>query len=298
LLKTQLNEFNLYKKPSLILSGKAFSMMNKGKYFMRVVALMTIRNEALYLKQCLEHLARNQVRVCLIDNQSIDHSMDIAGTFYPNTVVHMETLPYRGCFELEAVLNREQALAQTLEADWFLHCDADEIRQSPYPGINLYNALKRADQAGYNAVNFDEFVFLPCVEDEQGYEGHDYVKHMQYYYYFNPGAHRRVNAWKNTGQPVDLVSSGGHRVQFPGIRVYPDNFIMCHYIGLSRNHLKQKYAARKYSAQEIQTRGWHRKRAAFVPEKLCLPSRKQLKKRQPDGVWDRSDPWTRHEFLG
>jgi glycosyltransferase involved in cell wall biosynthesis len=265
---------------------------------MRVIALMTIRNESLYLKHCLEHLAKNQVQVCLIDNQSTDLSKEIAENFYPETVVHMETLPYRGCFELEAVLNREQAMAQILEADWFLHCDADEIRHSPYPDLNLCNALNRVDQAGYNAVNFDEFVFLPCVEDDQGYEGQNYVTHMRYYYYFDPGTHRRVNAWKNTGQPVDLVSSGGHRVQFPGICVYPENFIMCHYIGLSREHLIQKYATRKYAENEMQERGWHRKRAAFVPEKLCLPSRKQLKKRQPEEVWDRSDPWTRHEFLG
>ena len=265
---------------------------------MRVVALMTIRNESLYLKHCLEHLARNQVQVCLIDNQSTDHSKKIAGTFYPETVVHMETLPYKGFFELEAVLTREQTLAKTLDADWFIHHDADEIRHSPYPDLDLCLALKMADQAGYNAVNFDEFVFPPCIEDDKGYEGQNYVTHMRYYYYYNPSTHHRVNAWKNTGQPVDLVSSGGHRVQFPGLRVYPDNFIMCHYIGLSREHLLQKYATRKYSEHELQSRGWHRKRAAIVPEKLCLPSRKQLRKVQQDGLWDRSDPWTRHEFLG
>jgi glycosyltransferase involved in cell wall biosynthesis len=265
---------------------------------MNVVALMTVRNEALYLERCLRHLHENDVKVCLIDNQSGDSSLDIARSFKCKNVIHIESLPFSGCFALEQILCKEQEMASMIRADWFIHHDADEIRQSPDPEITLKQALFQADQKGYNAVNFDEFVFLPCKEDQKGYEGRDYVRTMQYYYYFAPGRPHRINAWKNTGQAVDLVSSGGHRVQFHGMRIYPENFILRHYIGLSREHLIKKYAKRKYSAEEIKKRGWHKKRAAFTPERLALPSRHELKKICVSGSWDRTDPWTKHYFLG
>ena len=94
---------------------------------------------------------------------------------------------------------------------------------------------KDADEKGYNAINSDEFVITPTSEGE-AFEGKDYPSEMNYYYYFRPALLHRVNIWKKTGVNIDLASSGGHSVMFENRNIYPENFILRHYILLSKKH--------------------------------------------------------------
>lgn len=264
---------------------------------MRVVALLTIRNEELYLRRCLEHLDSQGVETCLIDNDSTDSSAAIAKEFRGRGVFRMERFPYTGSFELRKILQFEEKLASEIAADWFIHHDADEIRQAPVPGMTLRDGLEDADRRGYNAVDFDEFVFLP-TSDEQDFEGRDFVAEMRHYYYHSPRQAFRINAWKNLGVPVNLSDSGGHRVVFSGRSVLPEKFVMRHYIALSRRHAIAKYGGRIYSMEEVKRYRWHGGRHDFAPDRLRFPPVSRLKTVSADGFWDRSDPWHRHEFLG
>jgi len=265
---------------------------------MRIVALLGIRNEALYLEKCLTHLHRNGIQVCVIDNDSTDDSLAIARKFAPDCVIGIERVPFQGVYDWVAILRKKEELTGIIPADWFIHHDGDEIRSSATPDITLSQAIDAVDRQGYNAINFDEFVFLPMAEEQKGFEGVDYVTAMQYYYYFLPSATHRVNAWKNMGQPVDLVSSGGHQARFEGQNICPDNLVLRHYIGLSRDHLIRKYTGRIYSQKEVTERKWHGKRASFKAGDLRLPSREMMKKMRQNGKWDRSEPLTQHYFLG
>lgn len=40
---------------------------------------------------------------------------------------------YEGKFELTKICKNEERLASEIDADWFIHHDADEIRQAPAP---------------------------------------------------------------------------------------------------------------------------------------------------------------------
>ncbi|MDH3693603.1 MAG: hypothetical protein OER96_03400, partial [Gammaproteobacteria bacterium] len=143
--------------------------------------------------------------------------------------------------------------------------------------------------------NFEEFVFVPTTED-RGFEGTDFVQSMRYYYFYEPAKQHRVNAWKNLGQIVDLKASGGHSVSFDGRSVAPVNFVLRHYVLLSREHAIRKYGKRKYSKAEIDL-GLHQRRAAFDSANFCLPNRTELKCIDFDGEWDCSEPWVSHPFL-
>jgi hypothetical protein len=264
---------------------------------MRIVALLTIRNEAFYLGRCLQHLASQGIEVCVIDNGSSDTSLAIAEKWLNKGVIRIEHLPYNGCFELARILENEQRIAGEIDGDWFIHHDADEIREAPSPFKTLKEGFIAADRQGYNAVNFDEFVFLPTTDDKS-FIGTDYVAHMRYYYFFEPFENRRINAWKRGETPIDLVRSGGHLVEFEGRRVFSQNFIMRHYIGLSKEHIISKFAGRVFSSKEITERGWHGTRSSFSPDQLILPEKEVLKSIPQDGLWDRSDPWKKHFFLG
>ncbi len=263
----------------------------------RVVALIAVRNEELYLERCLRHLYEQGVETCIIDNDSTDRSREIAESFLGRGVFRIERLPYNGCFELEEQLEFKEKLAQEIDADWFIHQDADEIREAPPPFRTLREGIMHVDREGYNAINFDEFVFVP-TDDNESFEGKDYVAEMRYYYYFQRGnKKRRINAWKKQTCGVNLARWGGHRIFFEGMRIYPENFIMRHYIALSREHAVRKYCGRVFSLEEVQKKGWHLNRVSVTPEDIRMPAKRLLKEYRGDGVWDRTDPWPDHYFL-
>lgn len=260
---------------------------------MRVVALLAVRNEEYYIERCLMHLYEQGLATCLIDNDSTDRTVEIAKSFLNKGLFRIERFNFSGIFELTRILNYKSELAEDIDADWFIHHDADEIREAPKPFANIIEGIMDADEKGYNAINSDEFVFAPTSEVE-AFEGKDYLNEMKYYYYFKPKMLHRVNIWKKTDANVDLVSSGGHSVMFENRHIYPKNFILRHYILLSKGHAMEKYGKRNYDLEEL-AKGMHGKRATFSPEKIKFPDRKDLKK--VSGEWDLSDPWTRHFFL-
>jgi len=162
--------------------------------------------------------------------------------------------------------------------------------------MTLAEGIKDVDKLGYNAINFDEFVFLPTSETDF-FEQTDFVKEMKHYYFFNPTQLSRVNAWKNLKIRVDLKSKGGHQVIFDGRRIFPESFVLRHYIGLSKQAIQKKYGERIFSDYEVKQLGWHRKRAMFKPEKLVLPCRADLCCFNGKD-WDRSNPVKVHSFMG
>lgn len=260
---------------------------------MRIVALLTLRNEALYLQTCLENLISQGLEVIVIDNGSTDQSVAIATAFLGAGVISVEHYPYPGYYDWKGILDHKMALAGEIEADWLMHCDADEIRQAPAPFLSLKQGVEEADRTGFNAINFDEFVFLPTSVEER-YEGADYPELMRSYYYFSPSPLRRVNLWKKTANPVDIASSGGHSADFEGRRVFPESFVLRHYIALSHQHAVDKYTkARVYSKMEIESLGWHRARANLQDWEIVLPIPDQMQT-LVDQEFDRSKPMRKH----
>jgi hypothetical protein len=188
-------------------------------------------------------------------------------------------------------------LASEIDADWFIHHDADEIRLAPPQHRTLRDGIAAADNASANAVNFDEFVFVPTHAGES-FEGRDYVAEMRAYYFFEPTPLHRVNAWKKSCAEIDLVSSGGHSVAFNGRVVFDENFILRHYIVLSERHCIRKYGAeRVYSQWETAGRGWHGWRGRFRDTMVRLPEREEMKSLDQFAGWDRSSPQRTHIFV-
>ena len=264
---------------------------------MRVVALIAVRNEARVLRRTLEHLFQQGVETCLIDDGSTDASLEIAEAFRGRGLLRVEHLDHAGSFNMPELMAVKERLAREIEANWFLHQDADEIREAPRPFATLREGLAEMDRQGYNAVEFQEFVFLPTTDDAS-FEGRDFVAEMRHYYYFLPQPYHRLNAWKKPGVPVDLRTHWGHRVEFEGRRVAPVPFILRHYMALSRAHALGKYCGRVHSAPDIKHRGWKDARVSFQPDKLHLPTVAQLKTVDDAGNWDLSDPWPAHRFIG
>ena len=263
---------------------------------MRLLALLAVRNEIRYIDATLAHLVEQGAEVCVIDNGSTDGTREVAERWLRNGVVRIEDQPWTGVFELTTQLRIKERLAADEVADWYVHVDADERRFAPHPYTSLIDGIADVDQQGWNAVDFDEFVFVPTFEDPS-FEDQDLVSAMRWYYHYEPDSpdRLRTNAWRRHDR-VDLVSTAGHHVRFPDQRVFPRPFVMRHYPILSADHALEKYGCRVFAADEL-AGSWHGDRADFRAENLRLPHRAELREAGPDEDPDPAAPWDRHPFL-
>lgn len=258
---------------------------------MRIVALITVRNEELYLPTCLRHLEEQGIDVCLIDNGSSDQTKKIANSFLGRSVFRIEQLPFNGYFDLYAQCKQQEALARDIEADWFIRQDADEIREAPRGWGTLREAIEKVDRAGFNLINFSEFVFVPG-----DFISYNFIDELRHYYFFRPTPFHHVKAWKKCSE-IQLANSGGHQAHIANGKIFPEDFSLRHYIGLSIDHLRSKYLSRKFSLIEVETLGWHGWRAEIMRWKIEAPPASLLKWYAMDRLWDRSDPQERHLLI-
>jgi glycosyltransferase involved in cell wall biosynthesis len=259
---------------------------------MRIVAIIAAYNEERFIGACLKNLITQGLEAYLIDNSSTDRTVAIAEQYLGRGLIGIETFPRDGMYSWQPLLARKEDLAAELDADWFLHVDADEIRLPPNSANTLAEALSEVDAQGYNAVNFLEFAFIPTKEAPD-HDHLDFQRTMRRYYPFLPQFPHRLNAWKRQAERVDLVSAGGHKVSFDDLNMYPHSFPMRHYLFLSVPHANEKYIQRQYDPHEVKA-GWHRARAKLKARQIRLPSQVKLRHYTSDDRLDATNPRTRH----
>ncbi|MEA3642639.1 MAG: glycosyltransferase family 2 protein [Lamprobacter sp.] len=279
---------------------------------MRIVAILASYNEGRFMRACLEHYLQQGIEVYLLDNESTDDTVDIAQEYSNQHVIGIETIPRGGLYQWNKILLRKEVIADQIKADWLMHADPDEIRVAPNSSETLAEAIARVDGEGYNAINFMEYTFLP-VHESDDHDHPDFQKTMRWYYPFSPRHPHRLNAWKRqpqrwpglksfarevlrhrrwTAPSVDLHSTGGHLVDFPGIKPYPDDFKLKHYIVLSLGHAIQKYVKKDFAPEEIDNlHGW---RATAAAHDFSLPSQNDMRVYTTDDDLDASHPLAEH----
>lgn len=229
----------------------------------RAVAIISAHNEADIIAQVLRHLIAEGISVYLLDHASTDGTLDVVQPFLGQGLLGIEPFPKDGdsagreTFVWEAILARKSELSVELDADWFLHHDADEIRESPWDGVRLIDGLRRVDRLGYNAVDFELLDFWPV--DDRFQPGDDPTRAFRHYELGRAWNKRQVKCWKKQNRAPDLVSSGGHDVMFPDRRVFPLRFILRHYPIRSTTHGARKVLVERiprFVNAEIR-RGWH-----------------------------------------
>lgn len=256
---------------------------------MDIVAVLAMRNERPYLANALQHLIDNGIRYAILDNESDDGSAEILNQErFCQHLVHYGTLPFHGYFDLVAQLEAKQRLYDQLEADWLMHVDIDEIVHSYRPGERLDDAITRIAATGADAINFDEFVFLPV--------GADYIpdnpgaQPLRHYYYFWQGVPQKINAWRAALRP-DKVKSGGHKLHGADYRLAEETLALRHYMFTDQDHAYAKYTQRRFAEAELK-RGWHVARASAgrAAYRFPAPSRLQTLTDPADRALSRADP--------
>jgi hypothetical protein len=226
----------------------------------RVVAFMAAHNEEDIIVQSIQKWTDQGVRVHVLENWSTDATYDLAKDLERRLPVTVERFPKAGptkSFDWGAILERIEALAREIDADWFVRRGADEILVSPWPGMSYRDGLYLVDQAGFNCVDHAIVEFQP-VDDgfETGMDHEAYFRHFDLAHLSHP---RQRKAWKNYRRPISTIPSAGHDVVFEGRRIYPFKFLLKHYSFRSQRQAEKKvFRERKarWNPKE-RARGWH-----------------------------------------
>lgn len=228
---------------------------------LKVCAIISTYNEEDIIEQVCKYLLDQGINVHIVDNWSTDSTLDIIESLMGKyTNISYEVFPDREerqyvWFE---ILNRKVQYAQANNYDWYIHYDADEIRESCWGG-SLIEGIERVDKLGYNAIDHTVIDFRPVKN------GFKRTKNPESYFkYFEfgrrPGHFAQVKAWKNIpGVEYDLSSSGGHEVNFEGIHIFPYKFLLKHYPLRSLEHMKRKIFMDRLPRFELEKKvhGWH-----------------------------------------
>jgi len=265
---------------------------NESSTIITCVAILCVRNESLHIRRAVSNFIDQDINVVVIDNGSTDNTVEICKEFLGHGLLKIEYMPWNGTFDLTQQLEFKKAIIDTLDHDWIIHADADECLQSPVSGESLLEGISRISNAGYNAINFDEFVFLPINGQELDID--NYEKRFLNYYFFTPNHQWLVRAWKNNVN-FQNIQHGGHYVIGDDVKISSESFILRHYQILSQQHAFQKYIVRVFSKRDL-LKNWHKKRLYLTREQLKLPNSDKLKTLSHwDSVdFDRSDPKKEH----
>ena len=227
-----------------------------------VVAIIAAYNEADIIEQVVSDLINQDVQVYFMDDGSTDGTVAAVERHLGRGVLGIERLSSTGQngaparFDWERVLRRKTQLATELDAKWFIHHDADEFRESPWPHLSLRDAIRHVDSLGFNAIDFTGLDFWPV--DDRFRAGADVRDTFTGYTELAPYDRVQVRCWKKTTD-LDLASSGGHEARFPGRRVFPLRFILRHYPIRGQTHGERKVfqERRNRFRDQERARGWH-----------------------------------------
>ena len=234
---------------------------------LRCAAVVACRNEAVLLKEHLPVWISEGLEIVVIDHSSTDDTRSVAEAHLGAGVLAVKRMPWLGHFSLDQQLATKAEVIETLDHDWVIHIDADEWLHSTREGETLQEALSRLAAAGANAVNFEEFVFLPI----------DQKRSAEHYYFFAPAPLRLIRAWdRRCG--FSNQGHGGHRLSSSNntsLHVAEESLVLRHRIVHNQRQARQKYLQRQFNPQELQ-RGWHRNRLRLSARQLTFPDAAEL----------------------
>ena len=233
----------------------------------KIIAILTIRNEEMYLHYTLKYLLENNIYFFVIDNSSTDKSLNICKSF--KNFIGYKNFPYFGYFDLSALGKYKVSLYnQFKDFSWIINLDADERILPELENETLYETILRIDGGGYDSIQTNELVFLP-LNGEFYYM--DLDKYIFHYYNFTGNIFQRI--FKNIGNITTSIC--GHQI-INNLNLYPNNLNRKHFICLSQNHIIKKYK-RKQSSQDNKN-GFGQNRLNVPVEKFLFPKENLLKK--------------------
>ncbi len=256
---TENNNLDRAKNTVLAIGGREATLV-RNRPSLSIAAIINVYNEEDVIEPVVRYLHSQGVAVHIVDNWSTDNTWNIISALLNDGLcANALRFPDQPGHEYHwaALLQHTAQYAKGLNADWIIHYDADEFRSSPWRNATLAEAVTFVDSLGYSAIDFTVLNFAFTDTAHQSTFSPDT---MRFFDFGRHGAHlAQVKAWKNSGQLVDLASSAGHVVFFPGSRLYPLKFLTRHYPFRSAAQAATKVFQDRLPRiqREKRERGWH-----------------------------------------
>lgn len=235
----------------------------------KVAAIIHSYNEADMIEETVRHLYNQGIEVHVFDNWSMDGTWEKLQALHENGILsnvsRFPEVPSQN-YEWSMQLAKTTEYAKTLDVDWIMHHDADELRMSPWPELNLSSAISLVDHKGYNAIDFTviDFRFAENIKPK----GWPYEQELNHFEFGRrPGHFIQVKCWKNTkGVNVELAKSGGHEASFENRKVFPIKFLLKHYPLRSKEQAQAKVfkdRLPRFEKEKAQF-GWHNQYNCYI----------------------------------
>jgi glycosyltransferase involved in cell wall biosynthesis len=261
------------------------------------LALLAVKNEKRQICYVLKALIDEGLDVVLLDDGSTDGTKALAEQFLGKGLLEIRTRPDKGVYDWTSVLKWKNKVGSEFAHKWLVHVDADEWLQHPEEGKTLLDLIIEADSSGANAIDFEEFTFLPKPELRSG---EDPRKTFSSYYWHKPIGFGYLRAWKKR-PGISNIKSGGHGLHGiflwarGGVKKYSKKGLLRHYPILGVEHIKEKYGKRVFAQKDL-ARGWHSDRLNLSDWNLrVLENQHVFTLRKPtDKDFVRSNPISKH----
>jgi radical SAM protein with 4Fe4S-binding SPASM domain len=244
-----------------LLSNSKAPLLEDAPSDFKVLAIVSSYNEVDVIESVISDLIRQGVDVYLVDNWSDDGTFEAAEQFLGKGLAAMERFPEAGptpTYNWTEILQRKETVSRSFDANWYIAVDGDELRESPWPGVKLRDALYIVDRSGFNCIDHTVIDFRPI--DNRFEAGDDLRRTFQFFEFGTRTGHFiQIKGWKKTIHSVGLAASGGHAVQFPDARIYPYKFLLRHYPLRSQEQGYKKVVLERKPRWNSAERanGWH-----------------------------------------
>ena len=149
-----------------VLENNHFARPGPAPADFRVVAILTAYNEEDVIVPAIQRLVGQEIGVFVIDNWSSDGTFELARRYLGRGVIGVERFPASGPvhrFLWGQLLQRVEEVSRSLKADWFIHHDVDEERESPWPGVTCGTALRMRTGWGLTVSTTPSSCSIPSI---------------------------------------------------------------------------------------------------------------------------------------
>jgi len=181
----------------------------------RAISIMTASNDEDIILSSLNHLISNGIEVYVINYGSNDSTGELARSLLGKGVIGVEDIHIESSASSsqdERLLNKITEISKMLKADWFIHQNANELRESPWPSASLKDTIYYVDQRGFNCIDHTVLNFYPVGDDFR--PGSDFSAYKYFDLVTDPNQSRQVNVWKHLDQHVHLSPEGDYNIDF------------------------------------------------------------------------------------
>jgi hypothetical protein len=226
------------------------------------LAILSAFNEGDVIKEVVEDLIKEGCEVVVLDNWSTDGTWETLRSLQNAISEHLtiERFPTKPAVESSwtDILSRKEEIALSHGGRWIIHTDADELRRSPFPGVDLARAMHAARITGATRLEFTILNFCPV--DASPYIPGNLENAFKYFQFgSHPSYFQQCKAWFQGSERVNLRESGGHRADFANAVDFRYKFWLKHFPVRSMSHGRIKIhrdRVQRWSKAE-QESGWH-----------------------------------------